>query len=224
MGRDDAKTVPGLQGGTAPARAFHDFMSVAIANRPVEQFETQVPLPDWQLTPEEEVYGASAIDANGDAADGRRERHADRYCRRPRAGLSAATTDGPARRHRRPDEQELDQAFPPQHRSRSRSLSANRSRRQPRSRRRSRDQRPRPTRRSRGPMRRSTAFASARPGAEQPRFERLELRTVIEVDEMRDLVGNDVAPHVGRREDQPPAIADPPCDEQLPQRVRHRRP
>src|SRR3954452_24947801 len=64
MGRDDARTVAGLQGGTAPARAFHDFMTVAVANRPVEQFETQVPIPDWQLTPEEEVYGDQAIDAN----------------------------------------------------------------------------------------------------------------------------------------------------------------
>jgi penicillin-binding protein 1A len=64
MGRDDARPVAGLQGGTAPARAFHDFMSVAVANRPVEQFETQVPLPDWQLTPEEEMYGDQAIDAN----------------------------------------------------------------------------------------------------------------------------------------------------------------
>jgi penicillin-binding protein 1A len=64
MGRDDARTVPGLQGGTAPARAFHDFMIVAVANRPVEQFETQVPMPDWQLTPEEEIYGDEAIDAN----------------------------------------------------------------------------------------------------------------------------------------------------------------
>jgi penicillin-binding protein 1A len=64
MGRDDARTVAGLQGGTAPARAFHDFMSVAVANRPVEQFETQVPMPDWQLTPEEEVYGDTALDAN----------------------------------------------------------------------------------------------------------------------------------------------------------------
>ena len=27
MGRDDARTVAGLQGGTAPARAFHDFMA-----------------------------------------------------------------------------------------------------------------------------------------------------------------------------------------------------
>ena len=49
MGRDDARPIAGLQGGTAPARAFHDFMSVAVAKRPVEQFETEVPMPDWQL-------------------------------------------------------------------------------------------------------------------------------------------------------------------------------
>ncbi|HEX8936717.1 MAG TPA: penicillin-binding transpeptidase domain-containing protein, partial [Sphingomicrobium sp.] len=67
MGRDDARPVAGLQGGTAPARAFHDFMNVAVANRPVEQFETQVPMPDWQLTPEEELYGDQAIDANTSA-------------------------------------------------------------------------------------------------------------------------------------------------------------
>jgi penicillin-binding protein 1A len=64
MGRDDARPVGGLQGGTAPARAFHDFMSVAVAKRPVEQFETQVPIPDWQLTPEEEMFGDQSIDAN----------------------------------------------------------------------------------------------------------------------------------------------------------------
>jgi len=64
MGRDDAKPVGGLQGGTAPARAFHDFMSVAVAKRPVEQFETQVPMPDWQLSPEEEVFGDAPVDAN----------------------------------------------------------------------------------------------------------------------------------------------------------------
>jgi len=64
MGRDDARAIAGLQGGTAPARAFHDFMMVAVANRPAEAFETQVPMPDWQLTPEEEMYGDSAVDAN----------------------------------------------------------------------------------------------------------------------------------------------------------------
>jgi penicillin-binding protein 1A len=64
MGRDDAKPVGGLYGGTAPARAFHDFMSVAVANRPVEQFETQVPMPDWQLEPEEQLPGDEYIDMN----------------------------------------------------------------------------------------------------------------------------------------------------------------
>ena len=64
MGRDDARPVPGLQGGTAPARAFHDFMAAAVSGRPVESFETQVPLPDWQLNPDEEVYGDQAFDGN----------------------------------------------------------------------------------------------------------------------------------------------------------------
>ena len=64
MGRDDARPVAGLQGGTAPARAFHDFMVVAVANRPVEQFDTQVPLPDWQLLPEEEFLDFGNTDMN----------------------------------------------------------------------------------------------------------------------------------------------------------------
>jgi len=64
MGRDDSKPISGLYGGTAPARAFHDFMTVAVANRPAEPFQTQVPMPDWQLTPEEEMYGNEAVDTN----------------------------------------------------------------------------------------------------------------------------------------------------------------
>jgi len=62
MGRDDAKPIPGLWGGTAPAHAFHDYMSVAVANRPVQQFETQVPMPDWQLQPDEEAQPENMID------------------------------------------------------------------------------------------------------------------------------------------------------------------
>jgi penicillin-binding protein 1A len=58
MGRDDAKVIPGLQGGRAPARAFHDFMIQAVANRPVEQFETQLTPPDNMLEPDEDAYGA----------------------------------------------------------------------------------------------------------------------------------------------------------------------
>jgi penicillin-binding protein 1A len=64
MGRDDARPVGGLYGGTAPARAFHDFMSVAVANRPVENFQTQVPMPDWNLEPEEDYMGDEYIDTN----------------------------------------------------------------------------------------------------------------------------------------------------------------
>lgn len=56
MGRDDAKRVPGLQGGTAPARAFADFMRFATAKRPVEEFETEVKLPAWQLEPDDEAW------------------------------------------------------------------------------------------------------------------------------------------------------------------------
>jgi penicillin-binding protein 1A len=56
MGRDDAKAIAGLQGGTAPASAFRDFMVRAVAKRPVEQFQTDVPMPDWQLEPGEESY------------------------------------------------------------------------------------------------------------------------------------------------------------------------
>jgi penicillin-binding protein 1A len=55
MGRDDAKAVPGLQGGTAPARAFAAFMKVAVASRPVEKFATEVTLPAWQLEPDDEA-------------------------------------------------------------------------------------------------------------------------------------------------------------------------
>jgi penicillin-binding protein 1A len=58
MGRDDNKRVGGLQGGTAPARAFSAFMKPAVADRPVEQFETEVTLPEWQVEPDQEAYGA----------------------------------------------------------------------------------------------------------------------------------------------------------------------
>jgi penicillin-binding protein 1A len=56
MGRDDARPVRGLHGGTAPARAFAAFMKPATAIRPVEQFDTQVTLPEWQLEPDEASY------------------------------------------------------------------------------------------------------------------------------------------------------------------------
>ncbi|MFM9827674.1 MAG: transglycosylase domain-containing protein [Sphingomonas sp.] len=74
MGRDDARTVAGLQGGTAPARAFAGFMRRAVANRPVEQFETQVTLPDWQADLEEQSYfggpdNGTFVDGDGNPID-----------------------------------------------------------------------------------------------------------------------------------------------------------
>jgi penicillin-binding protein 1A len=68
MGRDDARVVPGLQGGTAPARAFAAFMGKAVANRPVEEFDTKVTLPEWQLEPDNAYYApdnGSFVDADG---------------------------------------------------------------------------------------------------------------------------------------------------------------
>ena len=56
MGRDDAKSIPGLQGGHNPAQAFSAFMQSALKTRPVQNFETQVTLPEWQLEPDEEAY------------------------------------------------------------------------------------------------------------------------------------------------------------------------
>ncbi len=46
MGRDDAKAVGDLQGGKAPARAFSAFMRLAVANRPVEKFDTAAVFPE----------------------------------------------------------------------------------------------------------------------------------------------------------------------------------
>jgi penicillin-binding protein 1A len=74
MGRDDARPVKGLQGGTAPARAFAAFMKVATAKRPIEQFDTEVTLPEWQLEPDEEAYfgrpdEGGFVDADGNPID-----------------------------------------------------------------------------------------------------------------------------------------------------------
>jgi penicillin-binding protein 1A len=59
MGRDDNRAVGGLAGGRNPARAFSAFMKVAVADRPVENFDTGVTLPEWQLEPDDEAYGLS---------------------------------------------------------------------------------------------------------------------------------------------------------------------
>jgi penicillin-binding protein 1A len=62
MGRDDARPVAGLQGGHAPARAFADYMRIAVARRPAEQFDTQLKLPEWQLEPDDEAMQGNPND------------------------------------------------------------------------------------------------------------------------------------------------------------------
>jgi penicillin-binding protein 1A len=69
MGRDDARAVPGLQGGTAPARAFSAFMSRAVANRPVEQFDTQVTMPEGENFAEDIYIGEPDNGALGAQVD-----------------------------------------------------------------------------------------------------------------------------------------------------------
>ena len=54
MGRDDNKAVGGLQGGRAPAQAFAAYMRYAVKDRPVEEFKTDLKLPEWQLEPDDE--------------------------------------------------------------------------------------------------------------------------------------------------------------------------
>lgn len=56
MGRDDNARVAGLQGGAAPARAFAAYMRYAVKDRPEEEFDTDLQLPEWQLEPDDEFY------------------------------------------------------------------------------------------------------------------------------------------------------------------------
>ena len=57
MGRDDNQRVSGLQGGRAPAQAFAAYMRYAVKDRPVEEFDTELKLPDWQLNEDDDIFG-----------------------------------------------------------------------------------------------------------------------------------------------------------------------
>jgi penicillin-binding protein 1A len=71
MGRDDNRALPGLSGGRAPASAFRAFMTRAVANRPVEQFATDVTGPEWQVDEgDNEIFFAPPDDAPLVDADG----------------------------------------------------------------------------------------------------------------------------------------------------------
>lgn len=73
MGRDDAKAVPGLAGGQAPARVFAAFMSRALTGVAPTPLDDEVQLPDYAATePDAEAYGlapGSEMFGDGQAAD-----------------------------------------------------------------------------------------------------------------------------------------------------------
>lgn len=108
MGRDDARTIPGLHGGTAPARAFAQFMSVAVAKRPVEQFDTQVTLPQELPNLDDESYFNSPDNTIYFDADGN-------PVQQPQPGGPANPGDGgeppPADGPAQPQPERLDQAW-----------------------------------------------------------------------------------------------------------------
>ena len=74
MGRDDNRALPGLAGGRAPARAFHDYMMRAVANRAPEAFVTEAAQPDWVINQSEDYLVCAARRR----ADGRPRRQSDR--------------------------------------------------------------------------------------------------------------------------------------------------
>ena len=73
MGRDDARAVGNLQGGTAPAAAWANYMRTAVAKRPVENFDTDVTFPE-RLDDEEMMLGEDGeeilVDENGMPIEG----------------------------------------------------------------------------------------------------------------------------------------------------------
>ena len=59
MGRDDARAVPGLAGGRAPARAFAAYMARAVGGTPPEPLITETDIDADAIEPDDQVYGIS---------------------------------------------------------------------------------------------------------------------------------------------------------------------
>ncbi|AYJ86625.1 PBP1A family penicillin-binding protein [Sphingomonas paeninsulae] len=118
MGKDNADSIPGLQGGRAPAQAFAQFMKVAVTKRPIEQFQTQVTLPEWQLEPDEQAYFGNVdegqfVDENGAPIDRGADSQSPDSDRQPDvqapAELNQKWIDGVLSRnqdHRNPDDEQ----------------------------------------------------------------------------------------------------------------------
>jgi penicillin-binding protein 1A len=69
MGRDDARAVPGLAGGRAPARAFAAYMSRAVGGTPPAPLTTEVAAPEVMVEPDDQVYGIDPGTVPAEAVD-----------------------------------------------------------------------------------------------------------------------------------------------------------
>nr|WP_233998128.1 PBP1A family penicillin-binding protein [Erythrobacter sp. QSSC1-22B] len=117
MGRDDNARVASLQGGRAPAQAFAAYMRYAVKDRPIEEFDTDLQLPEWQLEPDDEqMFGDPDdyyfIDEQGNLIEpGRPQGEGEDYFPAPgQPGSVPGTGEGDRRRQpgqppRRPGEQ-----------------------------------------------------------------------------------------------------------------------
>jgi penicillin-binding protein 1A len=99
MGKDNADTIPGLQGGRAPAQAFAQFMRFAVAKRPIEKFQTEVTLPEWQLEQDEEAYFGNADEGVYVDESGQPLRESDPGAGTQQADPGAAPDRNPADRN-----------------------------------------------------------------------------------------------------------------------------
>jgi len=91
MGRDDAKQVPGLAGGRAPARAFAAYMARAVGGTPPTPLTTEVPATGIGLEPDDQVYGLTP----DESAPGVEPDRADPIDRTPRSPDPDAPADAP---------------------------------------------------------------------------------------------------------------------------------
>ena len=89
MGRDDAKPVPGLQGGRAPAKAFSAYMSKAVEGRPITVFtKPDITTQNPSLDP----------DAENDAGSGKAPDKLDNASSRLTSAPASTTEEIPAPR------------------------------------------------------------------------------------------------------------------------------
>tara|TARA_R110002072_G_scaffold22383_13_gene78138 strand:- start:1496 stop:3724 length:2229 start_codon:yes stop_codon:yes gene_type:complete len=111
MGRDDNARVASLQGGRAPAEAFAAYMRYAVRARPIEEFDTDLELPEWQLEPDDEqMFGDPDdyyfIDEQGNLIEpGRPQDQGDGYFPypdQPGGAPGAGEGDRPGQPPRRP--------------------------------------------------------------------------------------------------------------------------